>query len=82
MLYNLFQKYVSCMGRGVPMDHDNKIVRPSSSYMINRTRLNFDGLNQSCSSTSSHFKNKINEGSQEIKNFFELLGPLTENLLF
>ena len=36
------QKCVGCMGGGIPMGHDNKIVRPSSSYMINRTRLNFE----------------------------------------
>ena len=37
----LSQKYVSYMGRKVPQDHDNKILRPSASFMINMTELNF-----------------------------------------
>ena len=35
----LFPKYLRCMGGGVPQGCDNKISRPSESFMINRTQL-------------------------------------------
>ena len=36
---NVSQKYVSCIGRGMPQGHDNKISRPSTSFMITRSQL-------------------------------------------
>ena len=33
------QKYVSCMGRGNPHGHDNKISRHSPRFMITRIQL-------------------------------------------
>ena len=30
-----------CMGRDIHKGHDNKISRPSASFMINRTQLKF-----------------------------------------
>ena len=38
---NFLPKHVSCMGKGIPQGHDNKISRPSPSFMINRTQLKF-----------------------------------------
>ena len=35
----LSPKYLSCMGGRVPQGHDNKISRPSASFIINRTHL-------------------------------------------
>ena len=35
---NLSQKYVSCIGRGVPQGHNYKISGHSESFMINRTK--------------------------------------------
>ena len=40
-LINFPLKYDSFMGRGVLQCHDNKIPRPSSSFMINKTQLKF-----------------------------------------
>ena len=31
---NFSQKYVSCMGRGIPKGHDNKISRFSASFWV------------------------------------------------
>ena len=32
---------MSCIGRGIPQGHDNKTLRPSASFIINRTQLQF-----------------------------------------
>ena len=34
---NFLPEYVSCIGRGIPQSHDNKISRPSANFMVNRT---------------------------------------------
>ena len=39
---NVSPEYVSCMGKGIPERHDNKISRPSARFMINRTQLKFN----------------------------------------
>ena len=36
---NISIKTVSCMGRGILQGHDNKLSRPSESFMIDRTQL-------------------------------------------
>ena len=35
------KKNVSCMGREIPQGHDNKISRPSASFMIDRMQVKF-----------------------------------------
>ena len=37
---NFSKAYVSCMGGGILQTHDNKVLRPSASFIINRTQLN------------------------------------------
>ena len=35
---NFSQQYVICISRGTPQGHDNKISKPSASFLITRTQ--------------------------------------------